>query len=336
MQWRMTARSALPEPTMTGVDGAPSGGTSPENRRTYGMVRSSSARSCPAKGPASRPCCRNRRGRDLSIGRRRENGLTQPADHKGMVIGDEHAKSLSSLIVSFRRSPTALRNEDRSSAVAVASALSAVTLFTLHLPIRTASVQAVSILRSSRSLRQSPRSRNVREADGMCTRSCRNPRRLRNAGQFAADKDNILFMKREIQQTRFALCRQQHQPPLMGGAPGGEACPRIMALRWSGLDIAIAARRNRLSLIRKPAGSMITASTPRHAQVRIMAPVFWAMWARTKRAEGARPPWSYSAQKQKVGGRKRQSENAGSWKKKREVGAMDNQFDRCEKPGRTN
>ena len=29
---------------------------------------------------------------DFSIGRRREHGLTQTADHKGMVIGDEHAK----------------------------------------------------------------------------------------------------------------------------------------------------------------------------------------------------------------------------------------------------
>src|ERR1700759_3248450 len=39
----------------------------------------------------------------------------------------------------------------------------------------------------------------------------------------------------------------------------------------------MAARRKRLSLIRNPAGSMIAASTPRHAQVRIMAPVFCAM-----------------------------------------------------------
>src|SRR5580704_2940254 len=32
------------------------------------------------------------RDRDLRIGRRREYSLTQTADHKRMVIGDEHAK----------------------------------------------------------------------------------------------------------------------------------------------------------------------------------------------------------------------------------------------------
>ena len=37
------------------------------------------------------------------------------------------------------------------------------------------------------------------------------------------------------------------------------------------------ARRKRGSPIRKPAGSMIAASTPRQAQVRIIAPAFWAM-----------------------------------------------------------
>ena len=37
------------------------------------------------------------------------------------------------------------------------------------------------------------------------------------------------------------------------------------------------ARRNRLSPMRKPAGSMIAASTPRQAQVRSIAPAFCAM-----------------------------------------------------------
>src|SRR6478736_2655454 len=44
-------------------------------------------------------------------------------------------------------------------------------------------------------------------------------------------------MKSEIPQTRLALCREQHQPALMGCAPRSEARPRIVALNGESVDI---------------------------------------------------------------------------------------------------
>jgi hypothetical protein len=47
-----------------------------------------------------------------------------------------------------------------------------------------------------------------------------------------------------------------------------------MARDRLGVEIAIPARRKRLSARRNPAGSTIAASTPRQADVRIIAPAF--------------------------------------------------------------
>src|SRR6478736_5993314 len=44
-------------------------------------------------------------------------------------------------------------------------------------------------------------------------------------------------MKSEIPQTRLALCREQHQPALMGCAPRSEARPRIVALNGESVDV---------------------------------------------------------------------------------------------------
>src|ERR1700722_4801059 len=65
---------------------------------------------------------------------------------------------------------------------------------------------------------------------------------------------------------------------------------------------------------------MIAASTPRQAQVRIMAPVFCAISGSNKASRGARSGLSYRAQKQKVGGGKSYSDNAPAGEKREAPG----------------
>jgi hypothetical protein len=98
MQWRVTARSSLPETIMTGVDGrAPSPSQEQEAGKPvhsgHGEVEQHEIglwRSIERRDHAVEIV----RDDDVSVGRRGEHSVAQTADHERMVGGDEYADSV--------------------------------------------------------------------------------------------------------------------------------------------------------------------------------------------------------------------------------------------------
>ena len=106
-QWRITARSSLPDTTITGIEGCSERrNKSPENPRTPGMVKSSNTRSapdeaCSAATMLSKSCATVIR----SVRRRCEYGLANPPTTSGWSSATSTRKAALSLIVSSSAVP---------------------------------------------------------------------------------------------------------------------------------------------------------------------------------------------------------------------------------------
>src|SRR6185312_9557382 len=237
----MTARSSLPETTMTGVDGCSERrNRRPENPRTPGMVKSSSARSAPPEASSAATMPSKSRASTISAsGAAASTAWRSPPTTSGWSSAMSTRKPLPSLIVPSRAVQT--RAPGRESLISPLLSRPRFQLSGLFLFAFLYGGQASELTQGFR--HRDRRSDAHVQGPQARLNGDRKPgvgRRLHgfgHASRLAPHEKNIQIAKAKIPQTRFAVCCQEHEPPPTGGAPGFEARPRIVALDRDRADI---------------------------------------------------------------------------------------------------
>ena len=163
-----------------------------------------------------------------------------------------------------------------------------------------------------------------------------------NAGRFPADKNHVALAEDKVPHVRLALRREEHESARCAARASFRTSPRSRESRSRPRrDSPFRRAETGCRPMRKPAGSMIAASTPRQAQVRIIAPAFWAMSgsyrARRSGAFGgimASVALIAAVKKRKAPPTLASDRELDQKPRSAAIAAMDNQKDRCEKPRR--